>query len=243
MIKFFRTIRKRLVAESKFSKYMLYAIGEIFLVVIGILIALSINNWNEIRKGEMNVTNIHKVVKEDLKTDIATIDNLIIREKTRDNTISKILRREITKEDYKNCVNCRGVILGYPEVDLEYRGLNLLKSNSNQLSIESDSISSAILNFYNGINKEIESVQVMLEEDQITNFFHFKNNMSWFSDYHNFVYNEDFVAYALTSPDYYNRVASFDVLYLKTYMFYLDIYKQSALELIERIDNNYKVSP
>ncbi len=49
MIKFFRTIRKRLVAESKFSKYVLYAIGEIFLVVIGILIALQINNWNQQR--------------------------------------------------------------------------------------------------------------------------------------------------------------------------------------------------
>lgn len=47
MIKFFRHIRKRLISESKFSKYLLYAIGEIILVVIGILIALQVNNWNE----------------------------------------------------------------------------------------------------------------------------------------------------------------------------------------------------
>lgn len=50
MIKFFRQIRQRLLAQSKFSKYLLYAIGEIVLVVIGILIALQINNWNESRK-------------------------------------------------------------------------------------------------------------------------------------------------------------------------------------------------
>ncbi len=50
MIKFFRKIRQRLLTENKFSKYLLYAIGEIALVVIGILIALSINNWNEGRK-------------------------------------------------------------------------------------------------------------------------------------------------------------------------------------------------
>lgn len=53
MIKFFRKIRQRLVSESKFSKYLIYGIGEIILVVIGILIALQINNMNEARKTEI----------------------------------------------------------------------------------------------------------------------------------------------------------------------------------------------
>ena len=50
MIKFFRRIRQKLLTENKVSKYLLYAIGEIVLVVIGILIALTINNWNEFNK-------------------------------------------------------------------------------------------------------------------------------------------------------------------------------------------------
>jgi tetratricopeptide (TPR) repeat protein len=50
MIKFFRRIRQQLLTENKFSKYLIYAIGEIFLVVVGILIALQINNWNENNK-------------------------------------------------------------------------------------------------------------------------------------------------------------------------------------------------
>jgi hypothetical protein len=50
MIKFFRKIRRKLLTENKFSKYLLYAIGEIVLVVIGIIIALQVNNWNENRK-------------------------------------------------------------------------------------------------------------------------------------------------------------------------------------------------
>ena len=50
MIKFFRKIRQKLLSEGKTGKYLKYAIGEIILVVIGILIALQINNWNEERK-------------------------------------------------------------------------------------------------------------------------------------------------------------------------------------------------
>ena len=52
MINFFRNIRRKLANENKFQKYFRYAFGEVFLVVIGILIALQANNWNEKRKQE-----------------------------------------------------------------------------------------------------------------------------------------------------------------------------------------------
>src|SRR5210317_1943342 len=52
MIKFFRKIRQDLLSEGKTGKYFKYAIGETVLVVIGILIALQINNWNEQRKAD-----------------------------------------------------------------------------------------------------------------------------------------------------------------------------------------------
>ncbi|NNK79856.1 MAG: hypothetical protein HKO93_00030 [Flavobacteriales bacterium] len=65
MIKFFRKIRHRLLSESKFSKYLLYAIGEIVLVVIGILIAVQINDWNEDRKvSKANRVHLQKMVAE-----------------------------------------------------------------------------------------------------------------------------------------------------------------------------------
>lgn len=50
MLHFFRKMRKALIPESRFGRYFFYALGEIVLVVIGILIALQINNWNETRK-------------------------------------------------------------------------------------------------------------------------------------------------------------------------------------------------
>ncbi|HSR59702.1 MAG TPA: DUF6090 family protein [Robiginitalea sp.] len=50
MIRFLRTLRQRLLAENRVSKYLLYAIGEIVLVMVGILLALQVNTWNEERK-------------------------------------------------------------------------------------------------------------------------------------------------------------------------------------------------
>jgi len=58
MIKFFRHIRQNLIMENKTGKYLKYAIGEIVLVVIGILIALQVNNWNEERRDSKTLISI-----------------------------------------------------------------------------------------------------------------------------------------------------------------------------------------
>ncbi len=69
MLRFFRRIRQRLLTKNNFSKYLLYAIGEILLVVIGILIALSIDNWNTYRKDRSSEADYLKRLSNDLARD------------------------------------------------------------------------------------------------------------------------------------------------------------------------------
>ena len=69
MIKFFRHIRLNLINQNKTSKYFKYAIGEIVLVVIGILIALQINNWNENQKSKRLTESYLKDIRQDLISD------------------------------------------------------------------------------------------------------------------------------------------------------------------------------
>lgn len=74
MLKFFREIRHKLISESKFSKYLLYAIGEIVLVVIGILIALQINNWNERRKDKLREQTILIQLEEEYHANLRQLE-------------------------------------------------------------------------------------------------------------------------------------------------------------------------
>lgn len=77
MIKLFRTIRQTLIMENKTGKYLKYAIGEIVLVVIGILIALSINNWNEVRKDQLRLNNHYLELLDELKNDRNNLKQII----------------------------------------------------------------------------------------------------------------------------------------------------------------------
>jgi len=78
MIKFFRHIRQSLIYQNKKGKYLKYAIGEIILVVIGILIALQINNWNERSKSIKLEKTYYCKIAEDLQVDIKHIDSSIV---------------------------------------------------------------------------------------------------------------------------------------------------------------------
>ena len=81
MIKFFRKIRQRLLTENKFNKYLLYAIGEIILVMVGILLALQVNNWNESRKDNIKEQQILRQLKEEYNANLLQLEQKITHRK------------------------------------------------------------------------------------------------------------------------------------------------------------------
>ncbi len=100
MIKFFRKIRQNLLMENKTGKYFKYAIGEIVLVVIGILIALQINNWNENRKENRKAESYLVNIKEDLILDTIQINKAIDHLEFSISKATKLLRLK-SFENYK----------------------------------------------------------------------------------------------------------------------------------------------
>jgi len=91
MLKFFRQIRQNLLLQNKTSKYFKYAIGEIILVVIGILIALQINNWNENRKQKAIEISYLKRLLIDLEKDKNLWTSTYNKRKSQVTTIQKLI--------------------------------------------------------------------------------------------------------------------------------------------------------
>ena len=109
MIKFFRKIRQKLLEQNRVSKYLIYAFGEIILVVIGILIALQINNWNENRKQEAKTQNYYHQLLEDLRKDKIfakeTIAKFESQRSAYQNYLSEFKNPDVTmKEMYKGLI-------------------------------------------------------------------------------------------------------------------------------------------
>lgn len=91
MIKFFRHIRKQLLGEGKTGKYFKYAIGEILLVMIGILLALQVNNWNENKKSLERETIYLQGLKEDFIISQKALDRVIKKSDRVEETIAYLI--------------------------------------------------------------------------------------------------------------------------------------------------------
>lgn len=79
MIKFFRHIRKSLIEKNQMRKYFKYAIGEILLVVIGIVIALQFNNWNQARLTKIKTNNYLEALVKEIDKNTSSLENYIQR--------------------------------------------------------------------------------------------------------------------------------------------------------------------
>ena len=222
--------------KNKTGKYLKYAIGEIALVVIGILIALQINNWNENRKLQNRMKSVYSIIKTDLVSDIKNIDIVLTNRTFRDSIFKKIINNDMTKEDYLNCEKCSYVLLGFPDLKLNTRGAKLLEENSAVFNSHQDSLSIDINDFYAYFNTEISVALEEVELDYFDNYSYFKNNKAWFRDYVNFIKNDELLTYVLTSDDYLNRVSSFYLLYFTSYLGHLRDYKEEAHLLIEKLN-------
>ena len=93
MLRFFRQIRQKLLAENRFSKYLLYAVGEILLVVIGILIALKINTWNEENVNLKAERGFYEDILNDLNKDSLKLEGLNLFYKNRIEQAGWLLRK------------------------------------------------------------------------------------------------------------------------------------------------------
>lgn len=224
-------------ANKSWGEFLRYGVGEIMLVVIGILIAVSINNCNEDRKQLSELKNIYLTVKENLENDIVEIDSMLKRFDERTSTFQAVLNDSLSRSDYEDNWQLGFLIFGYPEFTIEERGYKQLLAFNSSLDADGKKLVSDIVAFYAERKTEIHADDVLREKDFKDNFYHWKQNHSWWEGY---VTNRKlgaFIDYALNDQDYKNRVATYRFLNYDIYLPELRLFRERALEIIEAIDS------
>ena len=163
MIKFFRKIRQRLLSENKFSKYLLYAIGEVVLVVIGILIALSLNNNNENKKLKAQEIKILKEIKSEFAEALEDItEDLVDYEKYLKST-EIVYNSMIHKQNYNDSLKRHYVyILAKKEFLAKQSAFESLQSIGLDI-ISNDSVRNDITTAYLYIKRETNKPNLVTE--------------------------------------------------------------------------------
>ncbi len=158
MIKFFRKIRHKLLVENlpdwqagKFSRYLLYAVGEIVLVVIGILIALQVNNWNEVRKErhqeKKHLVSLHEELEQNAKI-LSWLSESIERSMGAVNYIFGALSRPNELQNIDSIYNALGKTVTLYNTILSTNVYAEMESSGKLHLIRTDSLREAITSFY-----------------------------------------------------------------------------------------------
>lgn len=236
IMNFLRKLRKNSSDSNGSLSYVAYGIGEIILVVIGILIAVSLNNWNEAKKSQKELVNIYSIVKTDLENDLADIDRVMEFHENTKHLYRKVLNDSLTREDYFKYERAPFLILGYPEVSFDKRGLNLLSEFRSNTDRVQDSLASKIVDFYTERLLEIKVDDEFRATDFEDNYFHWKNTYPWWHSFISRTNIDGFLDYALNDVDYKNRVANAYFLTYDVFLPELEAFKTQAEEIIVEIE-------
>jgi len=213
--------------ENKTGKYFKYAIGEIILVVIGILIALQINNWNENRKYQNELNNIHNQIVFELDNDIEELSQNLEFYRTLKPVFDKVVSDSRTKDLLDDGLSR---LLTSPAVtNLNKSGILRLKA----ISVK-DSLSLKLIELYD----LMETVSIIPIENRISDEAWelveiYRDNYSWYTEWIGKRITKDNSSkelqdYFVNSQEYRHYVVS---NYQKIYLTYVPALETTLIEL------------
>lgn len=207
MLKFFRKIRKNLLSDGKTGtpafaagRYIKYAVGEIVLVVIGILIALQINNWNENNKLHKRERTLLNELKTNLSINIENLENDILIQTKSVKSFDYIVKLPESNLPYNDSIPHYLSDIDYaPDVILVSSAFQTLKSSGLEL-IHSDSLRIEIVNLfevdYPSLMQETRRLEDQLWSAVVMPLFQkhlYNENGDWFpNDYDSWLKDEEF---------------------------------------------------
>ena len=195
--------------QNKTGKYFKYAIGEIILVVIGILIALSINNWNEQRKAADYTTLLFEKTLEELKFNIEKANAKVAYYRGQDFLYYNVVNKKVTKDDYKFGTYAYLLFSAYA-VGLTDDTFQKLLSSDEKLTQEQDDLLTKLKLVYSNYKGEVDFLDTRITEFIFDLHKKYKDEQSWYPNFISYQSkNDEMVDYFLNNPEYIKDASYF----------------------------------
>ncbi|MFD1061839.1 DUF6090 family protein [Winogradskyella litorisediminis] len=235
-MKFFNKLRNKAMSKKRIGKYLAYAVGEIILVVIGILIAVSINDYQKEKSDREELNRILSLVKKDMLNDIKLLKEVLYDFKYNEKLMSKMLDDSINNSEYLyKCYACRYILSEYSTMSINTKGRNLLKTY-NRVPIDKRPLVDSINLFYDNYIDHIDMNNQFMKDEIIEFNKYLRDNKTWFKAYFNDGRcNEDCANY-FKSQEYLNRITLANAVISDALIPYFESYKIDAEKYIESID-------
>ena len=240
MIRFFKGQKLAALRSNSVVKYIFYAVGEIALVVVGILIALAINNNNEAAKNQSELEGILKNVRYDLELDTLLVGRTISFYEQRQEVTQKIVLKKMSPEEFKTCPLCPSLLINYFPLKLNDKGYTQLKGFIEN-SPKKDSLVVNIVQFYTAFDDVIDEIIGNVEKSTFETLELWRDTKPWFADVMSNTPNPEFFTYISESSDYRNRVAYFNTIAFQNLLPILKQYKANATKAINDLNERIPV--
>ena len=227
-----------MLTENKFNKYLLYAIGEIVLVVIGILIALQINNWNEEVKKEERISSVFETIKKDLISDIKEADRFIQYYNAKDSIVELVHFYKKGGFYSRNNPDFRTVVMFYNTLSINKLGYETLKQNIYAVPLKYEKALIDINFIYTEILENIEvnnkSNRLLLErtlQKWADNYSWYRTSMETAS-----APNDAMIDFFLNDNSYLGDVRMVKMLGIDNHLLQAQLFKINAISALIKLD-------
>jgi hypothetical protein len=216
-MKLFNKQRYAFKNGKQFRKYMVYAIGEIILVIIGILIALGINNWNQNKQLKNANLELQKKVLAQMDKDITFLKDFNEGIEGLNQTYLKVLGREYDREKVDEGSMISTVLFSVNTLSLD-KHLNNLIDNA---VLDDSKASQKLINLnslYKIYLKDVDDIEAIIYEKMTNNLDVIEKTQSWYSELiTDFICRNDCITYLLNNEDHKSRIATLRFLYVNGY--------------------------
>jgi len=220
-----RKMRQSLIPGQNAKRYFLYALGEIVLIICGILVALAINNKSAQLKSERDLNITYELIANDLRADTTQFGYILRSWKQYDSLYKNIIDHKVTPTDYRTNSRYRGLLFGYPIVVMHQTGYNILLS-SGTLN-PSDTLAHKVLELYSFCNRFVPEMEKNMSDNVNRNMAMLSETQSWYSDVLSGKVNEDFITYVTNDAQYRNLINNQYIYIFHNY-----------LNLLKNLNNN-----